>query len=114
MYSRCVNGKDWVRIAQLRARIAAFAPHSRRRPQPAAGDDSARVVLGTPADGLLRTRQVAELAEGRGEPTAGPLASLGAALLAAGDFGAAIDAAQLALGHALDRARPHPARSRAS
>ena len=60
----------------------------------------ADLALGLPADGLLRARQAALLAETRGEPLARPLVVLAATLLAAGDVEAAIAAAALALTHA--------------
>ncbi len=57
----------------------------------------ADLALGLPADGLLRARQAAQLAEARGEALAQPLVVLAATLLAAGDLEAAAAAAALAL-----------------
>ncbi|MEO6771604.1 MAG: hypothetical protein ABI467_01095 [Kofleriaceae bacterium] len=96
------DGKRFVRVARLRGRIATLARGG--------CDDlavdllgdlvGADLELGLPADALLRARQAAQLAAGRGEPVAGPLIVLAATLLAAGAFGAAIDAAAEAIAQA--------------
>ena len=91
-----------VRLAQLRARIATLARGGRFD---LAGKllhelTRADLALGLPADGLLRARQAAELAEQRGERVAGPLIVLAATLLATGE----IDATLLACTAAIDRA----------
>jgi hypothetical protein len=91
-----------VRIAQLRGEIAVLARGGRF-------DVAARLLgeltrtdlqLGLPADGILRARQLAQLAEERGEPLAAPLVSLAAALLAGDAPGEALEAAAAAIAHA--------------
>lgn len=99
-----IDGKAWVRLAQLRGRIAVLARGGQY-------DDAVRrlgeltrfdLAVGLPADGLLRARQAAALAEEQGSPTAGPLLGLASALLAAGENVPALEAAALAI----ERARP--------
>ena len=99
-----LDGKAWVRLAQLRGRIAVLARGGQY-------DDAVHrlgelirfdLAVGLPADGLLRARQAAALAEEQGSPTAGPLVGLASALLATGDLASALEAAALAI----ERARP--------
>jgi hypothetical protein len=99
-----VDGKGLVRLAQLRGRVATLVRGGRYDAAgPLLGElVRADLALGLPADGLLRARQAAQLAEASGEQIAGPLVVLAATLLAAGDFDAAIDAAALALTQAAD------------
>lgn len=103
------DGKGFVRVAQLRGRIATFARGGRYDLALDLLGDLVRadLGLGLPADALLRARQAAQLATGRGEPVAGPLIVLAATLLAADAFGEAIDAAAAALAQAApaERAR---------
>jgi hypothetical protein len=99
------DGKAFVRLAQLRARIAALV---RGGHYDIAIDLLGELVradlaLGLPADGLLRARQAAELAAERGEPVAGPLVVLAATLLAADAPEQAVDACSAAI----ERARPN-------
>ncbi len=106
-----MDGRALVRLAQLRGRVATLARGGRfELASPLLGElVRADLALGLPADGLLRARQAAELADARGEPLAAPLVVLAAALLAADDPRAALDAASLAKTHAAssgaDRAR---------
>ena len=102
------QGKAWVRLAQLRGRIATMARGGRY-------DHTARLLgeltradlaLGLPADALLRARQAAQLAEENGDPTAGPLVVLAATLLAAEEPAAAIDGARLAIDRATEDELP--------
>lgn len=96
------DGKGFVRIAQLRGRIATLARGGRYDLALDLLGDLVRadLALGLPADALLRARQVAQVARGRGEPTAGPLVVLAATLLAADAFGEAIEAAAVAIAEA--------------
>ena len=98
------DGKAFVRIAQLRGRIAALARGGRYDLTLELLGDLVRadLGLGLPADALLRARQSAELSDARGEPVAGPLIVLGATLLAAAAYGEAIEAAAAAI----ERAQP--------
>ncbi|HTR53897.1 MAG TPA: hypothetical protein VMJ10_24550 [Kofleriaceae bacterium] len=91
-----MDGKALVRLAQLRGRIAALARGGRLE---LAGDllrelARADLVLGLPADAILRARQAVQLDEAR---RAGPLVTLAATLLAAGAHDEAIAAAQAAV-----------------
>ncbi|MEO8844088.1 MAG: hypothetical protein ABI591_02625 [Kofleriaceae bacterium] len=103
------DGKAFVRIAQLRGRIAALARGGRYDLTLELLGDLVRadLGLGLPADALLRARQSARLAEERGEPIAGSLVVLAATLLSANAFGEAVDAAALAIDRAVpaERAR---------
>jgi hypothetical protein len=99
LYSRVVS---LVRIAQLRSEIGVLARGGRF-------DVAARLLgeltradlqLGLPADGILRARQLAQLAEERGEPLAAPLVSLAAALLAGDAPDEALEASTAAIAHA--------------
>lgn len=103
------DGKAFVRIAQLRGRIAALARGGRYDLTLELLGDLVRadLGLGLPADALLRARQTAELAEERGEPIAGSLVVLAATLLSANAFGEAVEASALAIDRALpaERAR---------
>ena len=98
-----------MRVAQLRGRIATLARGGRYDLALDLLGDLVRadLGLGLPADALLRARQAAQLATGRGEPTAGPLIVLAATLLAADALGEAIDAASAAIAQAApaERAR---------
>ncbi len=98
------DGKALVRIAQLRGRIATLARGGRYDMALELLGELTRadLALGLPADGLLRARQAAQLAEERGESVAGPLVVLAATLLAAGAPDDALDAASTAI----ERARP--------
>jgi hypothetical protein len=93
-----------VRLAQLRGRIATFARGGSYDIANRLLGDLVRadLALGLPADALLRARQVAQLADESGSPTAGPMLSLAATLLAANSPAAALDGAMAAI----DRARP--------
>src|SRR5450432_100307 len=66
------DGKGFVRIAQLRGRIAALARGGRYDLTLELLGDLVRadLGLGLPADALLRARHTAQLAEERGEPIA--------------------------------------------
>lgn len=103
------DGKGFVRAAQLRGKIATLARGGRYDLALDLLGDLIRadLGLGLPADALLRARQAAQLAAGRGEPVAGPLIVLAATLLAADAFGEAIEAAAEAIAHAApaERAR---------
>ena len=103
------EGTPVVQLAQLRARIAAFARGGRYDLAIGLLGELARidVVLGLPADSVQRARQAAQLASERGEPSAGPLIVLAATLLAADSPDAAIDASALAIERAVpaERAR---------
>ncbi|MBA3455523.1 MAG: hypothetical protein H0T42_20690, partial [Deltaproteobacteria bacterium] len=70
-----LDGKAWVRLAQLRGRIATFARGGRYQTAARLLGELTRadLALGLPADALLRARQAAQLAEERGAPSAGPL-----------------------------------------
>jgi len=102
------DGKAFVRVAQLRGRIATLARGGRYDLALDLLGDLVRadLGLGLPADALLRARQAAQLAGGRGEPVAGPLIVLAATLLAAEAFGEAIDAASAAIAQADPDERP--------
>ena len=97
-----------MRVAQLRGRIATLARGGRYDLALDLLGDLVRadLALGLPADALLRARQVAQLARGRGEPVAGPLVVLAATLLAADAFGEAIEAAAAAIAEAHPDERP--------
>ncbi len=103
------EGTPVVQLAQLRARIAAFTRGGRYDLAIGLLGELARVdlVLGLPADGVQRARQAAQLADERGEPSAGPLIVLAATLRAADCPDPAIDACALAIDRALpaERAR---------
>lgn len=103
------DGSAVVRLAQLRGRIAALARGGRYDLAIGLLGELARIdlALGLSADGVQRARQAAELAEERGEPSAGPLVVLGATLLAAGGLEAAVDACAAAIARAVptERAR---------
>ena len=98
------DGKAFVRLAQLRGRIAALVRGGRFDVATDLLGELVRadLALGLPADSLLRARQAAELATARGEAVAGPLIVLAATLLAAGALDEALDASAAAI----DRARP--------
>jgi hypothetical protein len=102
------EGTPVVQLAQLRARIAAFARGGRYDLAIGLLGELARVdlALGLSADGVQRARQAAQLAAERGEPSAGPLIVLAATLLAADAPDAAIDACALAVERAQPSARP--------
>jgi hypothetical protein len=101
---RAIGGKAWVRLAQLRGRIATLARGGELDGTTTLLTELTRadITLGLPADALLRARQAAELAEEHGAPSAKPLIVLAATLLTAGEPGAAIDASALAI----ERANP--------
>lgn len=103
-----LDGKAWVRLAQLRGRIATLARGGRYEAAARMLGELTRadLALGLPADALLRARQIAELAEEQGQPTAGPLVALAATLLAANDVPGALAGAQLAIERALPAERP--------
>lgn len=103
-----LDGKAWVRLAQLRGRIATLARGGRYESAARLLGELTRadLALGLPADALLRARQGAALAEERGDPTAGPLVVLAATLLSAGEPASAIDGAQLAIERATPAERP--------
>ncbi|MBV8760727.1 MAG: hypothetical protein JO257_25770 [Deltaproteobacteria bacterium] len=92
------DGRGLVRLAQLRGEIALLARGGRFDVVASMLGELARtdVALGLPADGILRARQAAVLAEERGEPVAGPLVTLAATLLAADAPSEALDAAAVA------------------
>jgi len=96
------DGTVVVRLAQLRGRIASFARGGRYDLAIDLLGELARVdlALGLPADGIQRARQAAQLAEERGESTAGPLLVLAATLLATRAPEAAIDACAAAIARA--------------
>lgn len=99
-----MDGRGFVRLAQLRARIATLARGGRFE---LAGKllhelTRADLALGLPADSLLRARQAAALAEEQGGDTAGPLIVLAATLLATDEHTGALEACTAAL----DRATP--------
>ncbi|HEX4454431.1 MAG TPA: hypothetical protein VH143_26400 [Kofleriaceae bacterium] len=97
-----------VQLAQLRARIAAFARGGRYDLAIGLLGELARVdlALGLAADGVQRARQAVQLADERGEPSAGPLIVLAATLLAADSPDAAIDACALAIERTRSTERP--------
>jgi hypothetical protein len=103
------DGSAVVRLAQLRGRIAALARGGHYDLTIDLLGELARIdlALGLSADGVQRARQAAQLAEERGEPSAGPLVVLGATLLAAGGLESAVDACAAAIARALpgERAR---------
>lgn len=103
-----MDGRGFVRLAQLRARIATLARGGRYELAGTLLHELTRadLALGLPADGLLRARQAAELAEERGEPTAGPLIVLAATLLATDELPAALAACTAALDRATPTERP--------
>ena len=102
------DGKGFVRVAQLRGRIATLARGGRYDLALDLLGDLVRadLALGLPADALLRARQVAQVSRGRGELVAGPLVVLAATLLAAEAFGEAIEAAAAAIAEATLEERP--------
>ena len=104
-----MDGKALVRIAQLRGRIATLARGGRYDVATLLLGELARadLALGMPADGLLRARQAAQLADERGESVAGPMVVLAATLLAADAPEDALDAAAIAIARATpgERAR---------
>jgi tetratricopeptide (TPR) repeat protein len=102
------DGKAFVRLAQLRGRIAALARGGRYDVTIDLLGELVRadLALGLPADGLLRARQAAELAEARGESAAGPLVVLAATLLSAEAIEEALDACATAIERATATERP--------
>ena len=100
-------GKRWVQLAQLRGRIARLARGGQLDVVASLMPELVRadLALALPADGLLRARQAAQLAEEHGAPTAGPLIVLAATLLAADSYAPALDAAALAIARATDAER---------
>ncbi|MFT3699670.1 MAG: hypothetical protein QM831_41360 [Kofleriaceae bacterium] len=106
------SGKAFVRIAQLRGRVAQLARGGRYDVALDLLDELIRadLTLGLPADALLRARQAAALADGRGEPVAGPLAVLAATCLTANALEEAVAASATAIARALpsERARIEP------
>ncbi|MDX2091666.1 MAG: hypothetical protein SFX73_27645 [Kofleriaceae bacterium] len=106
---RAISGKAWVRLAQLRGRIATLARGGELDGTTSLLAELTRadLVLGLPADALLRARQAAELAEQYSAPAAKPLIVLSATLLSAGEPRAALEASALAIerADATERAR---------
>ena len=103
-----MDGKAFVRLAQLRARIGTLARGGRFELAGQLLHELTRtdLALGLPADGLLRARQAAALAEERGTPSAGPLIVLAATLLATDEPGTALEACSAAVDRATAAERP--------